>query len=178
ARYLPNGLLDPSFGDGGKVIADAGAMQESIRALAIQPDGSIVGAGLTNGEKRGDLLLARFEPNGALDPSFGTGRVGMSITDLGTAEEGLTSVVLAPDGSIIAGGVVAPRPNGDMLVVRYDRRGHLDRTFGHDGLATADFGGRDDRLRGMALQPDGKVVAVGSSETDFALARFDAVAGR
>jgi uncharacterized delta-60 repeat protein len=178
ARYLPNGLLDPSFGEGGKVIADAGAMQESIRALALQPDGSIVGAGLTNGEKRGDLLLARFEPNGALDPTFGSGRAGLSITNLGTAEEGLTSVVLAPDGAIIAGGVVAPRPNGDMLVVRYDRRGHLDRTFGHDGLATAAFGGRDDRLRGMALQPDGKVVAVGSSETDFALARFDAVAGR
>ena len=60
--------------------------------------------------------------------------------------------------------------------MRYDRRGRLDRSFGHNGLATADFGGRDDRVRGLALQPDGKVVAVGSSETDFALARFDVTA--
>jgi uncharacterized delta-60 repeat protein len=178
ARYLPNGLLDPQFGNGGKVVVDAGAMVESIRALALQPDGRIVAAGLTNGEKRGDLLVARFMPNGQVDPGFGGGRAGMAIDNLGTAEEGLTSVALAPDGEIIAGGVVAPRPNADMLVVRYDQRGHLDRTFGHDGLATTDFGGRDDRLRALALQPDGKVVAVGSSETDFALARFDTVAGR
>jgi uncharacterized delta-60 repeat protein len=102
----------------------------------------------------------------------------MSIDDLGTAEEGLTSVALAPDGTIVAGGVAAPHPNGDLAVVRYNSRGRLDRSFGHAGVATADFGGRDDRLRGIALQPDGKVVAVGSSETDFALARFDAVAAR
>ena len=178
ARYLPNGLADPSFGQGGRVVVDAGAMQESIRALALQPDGSIVAAGRTNGEKRGDLLLARFAPNGALDPTFGGPRTGMAINDLGTAEEGLTSVALTPDGSIIAGGVVAPSPNGDMAVLRYDRRGRIDRSFGHNGLATADFGGRDDRLRSIALQSDGKIVAVGSTETDFALARFDAAAGR
>jgi len=177
-RYLPNGLADPSFGDGGKVVVDAGAMQESIRALALQPDGAIIAAGRTNGEKRGDLLVARFQPNGALDPSFGGPQAGLAINDLGTAEEGLSSVVLTPDGSIVAGGVVAPRPNADLAVVRYDGRGHLDRSFGHDGLATADFGGRDDRLRALALQSDGKVVAVGSSETDFALARFDVLAGR
>ena len=178
ARYLPNGLLDPTFGDGGKVVVDAGSMIESIRALALQPDGAIVAAGRTNGEKRGDLLLARFRPNGALDPAFGTGSAGLAINDLGTAEEGLTAVALAPDGTIVAGGVAAPRPNGDLAVVRYDSRGRLDRSFGHSGVATADFGGRDDRLRSLALQPDGKVVAVGSSETDFALARFDAVAAR
>jgi uncharacterized delta-60 repeat protein len=178
ARYLPNGLLDPGFGDGGKVVVDAGSMQESIRALVLQPDGAIVAAGRTNGEKRGDLLMARFRPNGAVDPTFGGSQAGLAIDDLGTAEEGLTAVALAPDGSIVAGGVAAPRPNGDLAVVRYDARGRLDRSFGHNGLATADFGGRDDRLRGLALQPDGKVVAVGSSETDFALARFDTVATR
>jgi len=178
ARYLPNGLLDPSFGNGGTVVVDAGAMQESIRALALQPDGAIVAAGRTNGERRGDLLVARFLPNGALDPGFGGPAAGMTITDLGTAEEGLSAVALAPDGMIVAGGVVAPRPNADLAVVRYDSRGRLDRSFGHDGVATADFGNRDDRLRGLALQPDGKAVAVGSSETDFALARFDGVAAR
>jgi uncharacterized delta-60 repeat protein len=178
ARYLPNGLMDTTFGNGGTVVVDAGSMQESIRALALQPDGAIVAAGRTNGEKRGDLLVARFLPNGALDPGFGGPTAGMAIDDLGTAEEGLSAVALAPGGTIVAGGVVAPRPNADLAVVRYDSRGRLDRSFGHDGLATADFGNRDDRLRGLALQPDGKVVAVGSSETDFALARFDGVVAR
>jgi uncharacterized delta-60 repeat protein len=176
ARYLPNGLSDPSFGDGGKVVVDAGSMQESIRALALQPDGAIVAAGRTNGEKRGDLLLARFLSHGELDPNFGGPQAGLAINDLGTAEEGLTAVALARDGSIIAGGVVAPRPNADLAVVRYDSRGRLDKSFGHNGVASTDFGGRDDRLRALALQPDGKAVAVGSSETDFALARFDIAA--
>jgi uncharacterized delta-60 repeat protein len=153
-------------------------MIESIRALALQPDGAIVAAGRTNGEKRGDFLLARFLPTGAVDPAFGNGTAGIAIDDLGTAEEGLSAVAVAPGGMIVAGGVAAPRPNGDLAVVRYDSRGRLDRSFGHNGLATADFGGRDDRLRGLALQPDGKVIAVGSSETDFALARFDAVPPR
>jgi uncharacterized delta-60 repeat protein len=176
ARYLPNGLLDSAFGHGGKVVVDAGSMQESIRALVLQPDGAIVAAGRTNGERRGDFLLARFSSSGALDPTFGGPREpGMAIDDLGTGEEGLSSVALASDGTIVAGGVAAPHPNGDLAVVRYDPHGRLDRSFGRNGLATADFGARDDRLRGLALQPDGKVVAVGSSETDFALARFDAV---
>jgi uncharacterized delta-60 repeat protein len=179
ARYFPNGLIDPSFGQGGKVVLDAGSMQESIRSLVLQRDGAIVAAGRTSGEKRGDMLLARFLPNGALDPSFGgSPAAGLSINDLGTAEEGLTSLALTADGAFVAGGVAAPRPNGDLAVVRYDHDGKLDKSFGHDGLATADFGGRDDRVRGLALQPDGKVVAVGSSETDFALARFDVTADR
>ena len=112
-------------------------MQESIRALALQPDGAIVAAGRTSGEKRGDLVMARFVPTGQLDPSFGgSPAAGLSIDDLGTAEEGLTSVALLPDGAIVAGGVAAPRPNGDLAVVRYDHQGRLDRSFGHNGLAT------------------------------------------
>ena len=179
ARYLPNGLLDQGFGNGGTVVVDAGSMQESIRALALQPDGAILAAGRVNGERRGDMLVARFSSNGPLDPTFGQGgRAGMAINDFGTGEEGLSSLALAADGTIVAGGVAAPRPNGDLAVVRYNDHGVLDRSLGHKGLATADFGGRDDRLRGLVLQPDGKAVAVGSSETDFALARFDAVTTR
>jgi uncharacterized delta-60 repeat protein len=99
----------------------------------------------------------------------------MTVTDLGTGEEGLSALALAPDGTIVAGGVVAPRPNADLAVMRYDTTGRFDRSFGHGGLATADFGERDDRVHALALQPDGNVVVVGTSETDFAVARFAAV---
>lgn len=177
ARYLPNGLLDSSFGQGGKVIVDAGSMQESIRALALDRQGRLVGAGRTNGEKRGDLLMARFLRDGSLDQNFGTTRPGLTVTDLGTAEEGLSAVVLAPDGTIVAGGIVAPEPHGDLTVVRYDSTGHFDRSFAHAGVATVDTGGRDDRLRALALQHDGDAVVVGSSETDFVVARFTTPAG-
>jgi len=178
ARYLPNGLLDPAFGEGGKLVVDAGAMVESIRALALDPSGRIVAAGRTNGEERGDFLLARFRPDGSLDPAFGTTRPGLTITDLGTAEEGLAAIALAPDGTIVAGGIVAPDHNGDLAVTRYDTAGRFDRSFARNGVATFDVGGRDDRLHALALQPDGAVVAVGSSETDFVVARFAPVSVR
>lgn len=174
ARYLPNGLLDPSFGNGGKVAVDAGAMQEQLRALALDPQGRIVAAGLVNGERGGDLLLARFEPDGALDSRFGATRPGLTITDRGTGREGLHAVALEPGGKIVAGGNIAPRTHTDLAVVRYDPTGHVDPSFAHHGFATVDFGGRDDRVRALALQPDGKAVAVGYSETDFVLARLGA----
>jgi uncharacterized delta-60 repeat protein len=177
ARYLPNGLLDPGFGDTGKVVVDAGSLFESIRALALDPAGRLVAAGRTSGERRGDLLVARFLPDGAPDASFGTSRPGLTVTDLGTAEEGLTGLALAPDGTIVTGGIVAPHPHGDLAVMRYDTAGRFDRSFAHDGLATVDIGGRDDRARALALQPDGNAVVVGYSETDFVVARFTAPAG-
>ena len=135
----------------------------------------MVAAGRVNEEQGGDLLLARFRPDGSLDASFGTSRSGITVTDLGTAAEGLSALALAPDGTIIAGGAVTPRPNADLAVVRYATTGRFDRTFGHDGFATADFGGRHDRVHALALQPDGNVVVVGTSETDFAVARFAAM---
>jgi len=176
ARYQPNGLLDSGFGQGGKVVVDAGALVESIRALALDPEGRIVAAGRTNGERRGDYLLGRFRPDGTLDRTFGTTRPGLTVTDLGTAEEGLSAVALAPDGTIVAGGIVAPEPHGDLAVLRYDPAGRFDRSFAHSGVAMVDTGGRDDRLRALALQPDGDAVVAGSSETDFVVARVTAPA--
>ena len=64
--------------------------------------------------------------------------------------------------------------NADFAVFRYDPDGHLDGSFGRRGVATFDFQGREDRVHAVALQPDGKIVAVGQSEADFGLVRFNA----
>ncbi len=170
ARYTPQGMLDRTFGDGGMVTVDGGSMVEAVRALALKPDGAIVAAGFVNGEHRGDLLLARFTHYGGLDFTFGSG--GLTITDLGSGSERLEGVAIQPDGWIVAAGQVAVDRHADFAVVRYDPGGRLDPSFGRDGLATFDFGGREDRTHGLALQPDGGIVAVGQSETNFAVARF------
>jgi uncharacterized delta-60 repeat protein len=81
-------------------------------------------------------------------------------------------VALLPDGRIMAGGQVSPQAHGDFAALRYDASGHLDRSFGSDGLVAVDFSGREDRVHAVAVQPDGKMVAVGASEADFALARY------
>jgi uncharacterized delta-60 repeat protein len=173
ARYTPQGLLDSTFGHGGKVIVDAGTMREAITSLALAPDGTIVAAGFANGEERTHFLLARLQTDGALTPGWGTTHRGLTINDLGTNSERLASVTLQPDGKITAGGQAAPADDADFAVARYDPNGTLDPSFGSGGVATVDFGGREDRVHSVALQPDGKIVAVGQSETDFALARMD-----
>jgi len=174
ARYMPDGLLDPTFGREGKVVFDGGSIDERLLALALAPDGSLIAGGYTNGERRGDLLLARLWPDGSLDRQFGNTGKGFSINDLGTNSERISSLVLEPNGKIVAGGQTAVSDNADFAVFRYDPRGFFDTSFGRAGVATFDFGGREDRIHAIALQPDGKIVAVGQSEADFAVVRFNA----
>ncbi|HET9773168.1 MAG TPA: hypothetical protein VFS16_19905, partial [Acidimicrobiia bacterium] len=160
ARYTPQGLLDPTFGQGGKLVFDGGSLDERILALAPAKDGSLFAGGYVNGEKRSDLLLARITPDGNLEPGFGTTAKGFSINNLGTHSERVASLALQPDGKIVAGGQTAVANHADFAVFRYDAAGLLDGTFGRGGVASFDFGGREDRVHAVALQPDGKIVAV------------------
>src|SRR5438034_7710444 len=86
---LTAGDLDLSFGGDGRVTTDIGMLVESIetaRSVAIQPDGKIVATGSTGegGSGFGDFVLARYNPDGSLDTSFGgaTGLPGTVRTDL------------------------------------------------------------------------------------------------
>ena len=174
ARYGPNGLLDPSFGKGGTVVFDGGSLDERILALAVAPDGGLLAGGYVNGEKRSDLLLARLRSDGTLDEKFGMTAKGLSINDFGTHSERLSSLVVQPDGKIVGGGQTAVADHADFAVFRYDAGGVLDDSFGRGGVASFDFDGREDRVHAVALQPDGKILAVGQSEADFGLVRFNA----
>ena len=174
ARYGSTGLLDPSFGRGGTVIFDGGSLEERILALTVTPDGSLLAGGYVNGEHRSDLLLARVRTDGTLTPGFGTDGKGLSVTDLGTNSERIASLIQLPDGRILAGGQTAVAHNADFAIFRYDSLGGFDRSFGRSGVASFDFQGREDRVHALARQSDGKVVAVGQSEADFALVRFNA----
>jgi uncharacterized delta-60 repeat protein len=169
ARYNPDGLPDDGFGDHGKVVVDAGTIDEEIHGLAVTPDDQIIAAGFVNGEKRGQLMLARFTSDGKLDHCFGT--EGFAIMAPSRAQK-LDSVTLQPDGMIVAGGQVAPGTSGDFAVVRYDPYGRPDASFGKGGLVTVDNAGKEDRIRAVAIQPDGKIIGAGPSETDFALVRL------
>jgi uncharacterized delta-60 repeat protein len=174
ARYNPNGLLDPTFGKGGTLVLDGGSLDERILALAVAPGGDLVVGGYVNGEKRSDLLLARLRPDGTPAAGFGAKGNGLSVHDLGTHSERLSSLVVRPDGRIVAGGQTAVANHADFAVFRFDAAGFLDRSFGRAGVASFDFNGREDRVHSIAVQRDGKIVAVGQSEADFAVVRFHA----
>ena len=176
ARYGSNGLLDPSFAKGGRLIFDGGSLDERILAMALAPDGSLLAGGYVNGEKRSDLMLASVRTDGTLTPGFGTDGKGLSISDLGTFSERISSLLVQRDGKILAGGQTAVAHNADFAIFRYDSHGFFDQAFGRSGVASFDFEGREDRVHGLARQPDGKIVAVGQSEADFGLVRFNAPA--
>jgi uncharacterized delta-60 repeat protein len=156
ARYNPDGTLDATFGTGGKVITDFSLLDDA-EAVALQPDGKILAAGITFVSGSGfEGTLARYNPNGSLDSSFGIG--GKVSTDLGS-EDAITSIALHPDGKIIAAGEGG---FGDFALIRFNPDGSLDVSFGTGGKVSTDLGG-EDAIFAIALQPDGRIVAAGSS---------------
>ncbi|MGF1471805.1 MAG: hypothetical protein ACFB50_08705 [Rubrobacteraceae bacterium] len=183
ARYNPNGSLDTTFGTNGTVVTDVGSEGSQIDGVALQPDGKIVAAGFTgDGRSSNEFALARYNPNGSLDPTFNpTGATpGIVTTSVGgSGDSQAKSVALQPDGKIIAAGY-ARDGSGDQefALARYDPNGSLDSGFGNDGLAITDVGSGDSVAFDVALQPDGKIVDVGetggnSAPQEFALARYN-----
>ncbi len=175
ARFNRDGTLDQTFGIGGYSKTDFSAVQEGsgdelARSLAIQPDGKIVLSGSFFGFTVGGALpVARLNSDGSLDPSFGTG--GMTLLDLpGVFEEG-NAALLQPDGKIVIGGSVLIA-DFDFMLCRLNTDGTLDGGFGSGGVVTSTFGYQD-IVFGLALQPDGKLVASGNTSLPNSFAGFD-----
>jgi uncharacterized delta-60 repeat protein len=171
ARYNSNGSLDTAFGNGGKVTTDIGNADNTSLALAIQQDGKLVAAGSSFNGTDDDFALVRYNSNGSLDDTFGTG--GIVTTNLNNSSETIDAVAIQSDGKIIVAGY---RLNGsffDFALARYNSNGSLDDTFGTGGKVTTDFSGFDDLARAVAIQTDGKIVAAGEADTDFAVARYN-----
>ena len=160
ARYNTDGLIDPSFSGNGRQTTDFGG-NDGATGVALQADGKIVVIGKSGAQ---DFALARYNTDGSLDTSFSGD--GKQTTDFG-GDDGATGVALQGDGKIVAVG----KAGGDFALARYNTDGSLDTSFSGDGKQTTDFGG-DDGATGVALQSDGKIVMVGSSGNDFALARY------
>jgi len=150
ARYNTDGSLDVSFGTGGTVITDFSGNEDFALAVAIQKNGKIVVAGASGG----DFALARYNSDGSLDTSFGTGGL---VTTSGTTAG--SAVAIQKDGKI----VVAGTSNDGFAVVRYNTDGSLDTTFGVGGLVTTDLSGNGIGAA-VAIQKDGKIVVVGEAD--------------
>jgi len=167
ARYLPSGALDTSFGNGGKVITAVSSGNEGVNSALIQFDGKIVLAGYCiNANGNYDFCLARYLSNGTLDTSFnGTGKV---VTDVSQSSDFGVTMVQQADGKLLLAGPCFTGNNYDFCVARYRTDGALDTTFGTTnpntpgpGMISYGIASGDDIARGMAVQPDGKIVIVG-----------------
>lgn len=163
ARLLAQdpGDLDPSFGNAGTVLTPIGVDNDEVGDAAVQPDGKIIVAGHSWQAGAHDFAVARYQPDGALDPSFGGD--GVVITDFSNISAITHAVAVQPDGKILVGGYTARATTFhiEFAMARYLPDGSLDPTFSDDGKLTADVGGSE--IYELLLQTDGKIVAVGTN---------------
>ncbi len=177
-RYLPDGRLDPGFGEGGMVITDFGPGRSDARGVVIQGDGRIVAAGTILDQNAIDdkFALARYLPDGTLDPTFGGD--GMVAHRVESEQAAVWGLAIQADGRIVAAGYARPAPaTTDFALARYLPNGRLDRTFDSDGMLITRFDEGDASARGLAIQLDGRIVAAGHValpvfSSGFALARY------
>jgi uncharacterized delta-60 repeat protein len=182
ARYNTDGTLDTTFGAGGRVRTDFPGLAAVPSAVVIQPDGKIVVAGgaFPLFTFLGDFKVVRYNTNGSLDRSFGSGGI---VTTTFPAGSYAFDVALQTDGKIIAVGTVfigfdpGEQSDTDFALARYNPDGSADTTFGNGGQVSTDFVGMEDDAFSVLIQPDGKIVAVGSANSsanfyDFAAARY------
>jgi uncharacterized delta-60 repeat protein len=159
ARFNTDGTLDTTFGAGGVVLGPASSRGT---AVAVQPDGKIVAAGATIAP--GESLIARFEPNGDPDASFGQN--GFVI------QPGIPTfeVAIGPGNTIVLVDFgVTPKIGAiQLLVARLLSNGDLDPTFGDEGVVTTDGGIAFD----VAVLGDGRILVAGTVGA-FALWRYN-----
>jgi len=174
ARYLDDGSLDASFGDGGRVLVDFGQLSE-FRGVVHDEEGRVVLAGclLVEGFSARGFALARLDESGALDPSFGTG--GLMTTPFDGPEEDepggcAMDVAIDAQGRIVAIGF-APFPDdpghSGFAVARYLENGSLDTTFGNGGTVFTAFPDQEhSQARGVAIDMQGRILVSGAVRVD------------
>jgi uncharacterized delta-60 repeat protein len=162
-RVNVNGSRDTSFGSGGYVATATGSGNTSFEALLQQADGKLVVAGYLDSAVDADFIIARYDANGVLDPSFATG--GIQRTSFGASFDRAYGIAQQSDGKLIVVGVTYNGvANTDLALARYNSDGSLDASFDGDGLRTINLGGTDS-LAAVIVQSDGKIVAAGTKNS-------------
>ncbi len=174
ARFNADGTLDQTFGNNGSVQTTFGDPAAEGNDVVLQADGKIIVVGFTGAgsySSFNNFALVRFNPDGSLDQTFGSGGKVKSASGVAT------SAALQADGKIVVGGTFDNGSNGFMLA-RYNSNGTLDGTFGNSGVVMTPIGSGEAFSFGIGLLSDGRIVLAGYSSTtqdhDFTVACYNA----
>lgn len=172
------GSPDTSFGvaDGtpdGMVSTWLGQGDDVANAIITQPDGKVIMVGNHDNGKSTDMMIARYNRDGSMDQSFGTGTGGTpkGVVDisLGEKDDFAASVVLQPDGKIVVGGYHMEGDTTNMVAVRINADGTPDKSFGKgaqgtpDGIVNISLGDGNEDVRTIALDATGRIVLAGNT---------------
>jgi uncharacterized delta-60 repeat protein len=170
-----DGSLDNSFGTGGVATAPGLGNSSWIQTAAVQPDGKIV-ASVSITEPSGSPVtlhsaLIRFNPDGTQDANFGVG--GLVYSPSGPSYMEMMAISVQSNGKIVVAASTANGSNYNFMVMRYKTDGSLDSTFASNGVAVTDpSDGENDFVASMFIQPDGKIVVVGTAYNQLGLVRY------
>ncbi len=171
AAYAQAGALDTSFGGDGRVTTNLTSGRDYAVGLIIQADGKLVAAGRAGG-RGGRFALVRYLADGTLDATFGGD--GKVFTNFTARFDGAFDLEIQADGKLVAAGMAGGYSR--FALARYNSDGTLDTSFGGDGKVTTNFTAGADFAFGVAIQTDGKIVAVGragGSGGRVAVARYN-----
>ncbi len=190
ARYESNGTLDTTFGVNGVVSTSFGSGLAVVNALAIQTDGKIVAGGNTHEFENGKFALARYLPNGTLDPTFGPSLTGTITALPSTDDNRLNALILQGDKILVGGASYEPNTlaqttppefflgRSTFTLMRFNANGTTDTTFGSNsnGIVKTLIQTGSSEIFALDTQLTGEIVAGGQfslAGNHFALARYD-----
>jgi uncharacterized delta-60 repeat protein len=170
SKYSSIGAPDRTFGINGAAITDqvtriewySNAFHGPQKALAVQDSSKIV----VGGELAGDFALARFNPDGTVDATFG--EAGSTRTPI-TVKKGRGASILdlssQSNGKLVAAGIAGE----EIALARFSRDGAADPTFGIGGNVVVPVNGR---VKALVIQPDDKVLITATTSNGDVLMRF------
>jgi uncharacterized delta-60 repeat protein len=175
ARLTAGGALDTAFGGGNGYVTGSFGTEDVVHLrLALYPTtgpdttdaGKLVAACTINGNPGGingnQIGLARYNADGSADSSFG--QSGQVVTPFPNGGGMAWATALQADGKVVVAGQTLPAGGGHWAfsLLRYNTNGSLDTTFGSGGIVATPNGTGDSKAWGVAIQPDGRIVAAGS----------------
>lgn len=159
-RYLPNGTPDTSFGGDGVVVPPVSG---HATGLAIDASDRIVVSGFRGEVIDASSLVARFTPDGTLDPDFSGD--GLIVEQWGSSSMAKDVAIDASGRIVVAGYSLATTPDhfSRFAVARYQANGSRDASFGGTGQVTTKIA-RQSGAAALTIDSQGRIVAAGYTE--------------
>jgi uncharacterized delta-60 repeat protein len=172
ARFLTDGFPDTSFGVGQVILLDG--TSNGFGGIVEQVDGSLLLAGQCIVPSSFRVCVQRLLPNGTLDTTFAGGNVILT-----SQRSGARGIALQPDGKSVVLGACFDGSINRFCVFRLNADGTIDASFGSTAGASFSISAFENQPSAIRMQPDGKVIVVGScrasstpSDLTFCVARL------
>ncbi len=172
------GVPDSNFGTNGMSVLPVGNGHSYCYALELLTDGSMVLGGYAHNGTNNDFAVVKLKASGTPDSSFS--QDGKILIDFNKSQDYGIALAIQKDGKFVVGGQSYESNQNHFALIRLHSSGDLDTSFSHDGKLITHINNSASDIRALALQDDGKIIAIGvgsgkdaaTTKSDFAIARY------